>query len=169
MGASDWIYFAPYQEDIEKALQELRQQVFEIGDYYRIEPVDVTPEYLASMPPGATDYMNDWIEHQKSYIPPTTIRELQNWNADLGTHSILDIEHTSAKPEIGTVAPLEPGQLTEFFGTTQPTRMIIESRILEFSNYLSNTLDRTRYIGTYVIVYKGDRPDEIFFIGYSGD
>jgi hypothetical protein len=33
MGASGWSYYTPYQQDIAQALQELRQRVFEAGDY----------------------------------------------------------------------------------------------------------------------------------------
>jgi hypothetical protein len=35
MGASGWSYFVPYQPDINKALQELRQKVFQEGDYFK--------------------------------------------------------------------------------------------------------------------------------------
>lgn len=34
MGASGWTYFVPYQPDITKALNELREQVFRDGKYY---------------------------------------------------------------------------------------------------------------------------------------
>jgi hypothetical protein len=33
MGNSEWIYFVPYQDDIEVALQQLRKQVFAEGCY----------------------------------------------------------------------------------------------------------------------------------------
>ncbi|GGZ32336.1 hypothetical protein GCM10010365_61390 [Streptomyces poonensis] len=33
MGASDWDYYVPYQEDLNAALQQLRREVFEAGDY----------------------------------------------------------------------------------------------------------------------------------------
>ena len=33
MGATGWIYFVPYQLDIEKALQALRDEVFRTGKY----------------------------------------------------------------------------------------------------------------------------------------
>ena len=36
MGASSWSYYIPYQQDIAQALQELRQRVFEAGDYNRL-------------------------------------------------------------------------------------------------------------------------------------
>ena len=39
MGASEWVYFVPYQVDIEQALQELRAQVFaEQGKDLQIYP-----------------------------------------------------------------------------------------------------------------------------------
>ena len=33
MGASTWIYYVPYQENLEQAFQALRQHVFETDDY----------------------------------------------------------------------------------------------------------------------------------------
>src|SRR5579859_6346410 len=36
MGASGWSYFIPYQEDIAQALQDLRQKIFEEGDYQKL-------------------------------------------------------------------------------------------------------------------------------------
>ncbi len=37
MGASGWSYFAPYQEDINAALQQFRRQVFESGKYFKMD------------------------------------------------------------------------------------------------------------------------------------
>jgi len=34
MGASEWRYFVPYQEDLNLALRDLRQQVFSTGEYW---------------------------------------------------------------------------------------------------------------------------------------
>lgn len=36
MGASGWSYFIPYQNDIAQALQNLRQKIFEDGDYQKL-------------------------------------------------------------------------------------------------------------------------------------
>ncbi len=33
MGSSGWWHVVPYQDDIEQALQELRQQVFQSGEF----------------------------------------------------------------------------------------------------------------------------------------
>ena len=40
MGASDWQYVVPYQDDLEAALETLRLQVFADGDF--ISPADLT-------------------------------------------------------------------------------------------------------------------------------
>ena len=37
MGATGWSYFVPYEDDIERALQALRDDIFRKGDYYRSE------------------------------------------------------------------------------------------------------------------------------------
>ena len=38
MGASGWNYFVAYQPDPQAALDDLRRQVFEAGDYWLPEP-----------------------------------------------------------------------------------------------------------------------------------
>jgi hypothetical protein len=35
MGASGWSYRAPYQDDIDAALQQLRWDVYRSGNYYK--------------------------------------------------------------------------------------------------------------------------------------
>ncbi len=35
MGSSGWSYYTPYKEDIAEALQDLRQRVFEEGEYQK--------------------------------------------------------------------------------------------------------------------------------------
>ena len=91
-----------------------------------------------------------------------TKEELIEYNAEEGTHSILDIDHISTTPEFGSASPLTEGELHILFGTAKPTRTMIES---------VNTYHRLRerWQGIYIIVYKDDQPNEIFFTGFSGD
>jgi protein tyrosine phosphatase len=42
MGASGWVYFVPFQVDIAKALQQLREEVFRRGDYFK-------PDYILQL------------------------------------------------------------------------------------------------------------------------
>lgn len=44
MGASEWDYYVPYQEDLNAALQQLRREVFEAGEYYWVNGADWRPE-----------------------------------------------------------------------------------------------------------------------------
>ena len=49
MGAAGWNYFAPYQADVEAALQKLRSDVFKLGEYGQTRVIP--PAVLAGMPP----------------------------------------------------------------------------------------------------------------------
>ncbi|MGW2409264.1 hypothetical protein ACWCXK_32820 [Streptomyces sp. NPDC001739] len=44
MGASEWDYYAPYQEDLGAALEELQHRVFLADDYYWARGGDWPPE-----------------------------------------------------------------------------------------------------------------------------
>src|SRR5258706_8725933 len=99
MGASGWAYFFPYQTDIESALQELKEQVFEQGQYYN--PVQSEPE-------------------------PQTIEELIQICDLEGTHSILDMTSVSTRPDFGVVSSLTTQEYMDIFQTGTPTREMIE-------------------------------------------
>ena len=132
MGAEAWDYFVPYENDIQAALDKLREREFRAGRYR-----------------GSEDH-------------PSTIDEaMENMDAD-GTGSILDISRVAVEPDFFTVVPLPDETLVELFGTSQPTRQMIESN-MEFYE------DIERGQGIYIIAYKNGKPSEIFFGGYSFD
>jgi hypothetical protein len=175
MGASGWAYFVPYQADISKALQELREAVFQRGEYYQRSSdwKDMTfEEYL---PPKLSLTEEDKAElfaefQELQTLPePTSIETLIQWNAEDGTHSIIDIDEIAPTPSIAAAAPLSEEELRRFFGTEKPTRDMIETKKWELREFLQREMGRSRGEGTYIIVYKDDEPDEIYFIGYSGD
>src|SRR5262245_30402141 len=98
MGASGWDYFVRYQTDIFKALQELREVTFQRGEYYRRSPFwqDMTFEEFVPPDLGLTDedkadYAAEFQKMQ-ALPEPTSIETLIQWNAEDGTHSIIDIE-----------------------------------------------------------------------------
>jgi len=64
--------------------------------------------------------------------------------------------------DYGVVTPLPEDVLLERFGTTQPTREMIEQDL-----DILEEVDRGQ--GIYVIVYRDGRPAEIFFGGLSYD
>jgi hypothetical protein len=99
MGAEPWDYFVPYENDIQAALDKLREREFRAGRYR-----------------GSEDH-------------PSTIEEaIENMDAD-GTGSILDMMHVGTDPNFCTVVPLPEDRLLDLFDTTQPTRQMIEANM----------------------------------------
>ncbi|MGW6397350.1 hypothetical protein [Streptomyces sp. NPDC055134] len=96
MGASGWDYYVPYQEDLNAALQQLRHEVFEAGDYHW-EP---RPQSLKEL----------WEDESVQ---------------ESGTHSILDIFRVVGPddtPDYNTVVPVTGEEACESLGTDKLTR-----------------------------------------------
>ncbi len=93
---------------------------------------------------------------------PATIDEAREVADADGTRSILDIDRVGDEPDFGVVVPLSSGQLVEYYGTERPTHEMIEE-----NNEFFEEIERGQ--GVYIIVYKDDKPSEIFFGGYSYD
>ena len=152
MGAQFWSYFVPYQEDIEAALQKLREQEFRTGRFH--QPALVYPGLWGRIIGRKPAKPN----------PPKSIREaiqIADTTAE-GTRSILDMERISSIPGSGSVSPVPQRELQRIFGTQQPTCEMVEK-----SEDLIENLDRGR--GIYVITYKENEPAGIYFAGYSYD
>jgi hypothetical protein len=147
MGGHPYWYTVPYQQDIYKALQELRQQEFQAGRY---NPVTEFPEFpITASSPAPGPRHRDIDEAMAAS------------DAD-GTRSILDIFTISADPEYCAAAPLSDDALNSYFGTTRPTRAIVESN-MAFLNEVP------RGHAVYIVLYKEDVPIELVFAGYSFD
>ena len=165
MGASGWNYVVEYQPDLSRALQELRQREFEAGRYYK--PAEFMSRVLdlgiveAELRPS----IEEAIAGRGALTAPRTIAELQEQNAEEGTHSILDIERISEGPAFGAASPLAPAQLLEVFGTHRPSleAVLHEARAGGLGD------KRGGWAGLYVIAYTWDEPSHIFFCGFSGD
>ena len=149
MGGEPWMYFVPYQEDVGKALQELRQREFTAGRYY---PAVM---FLSDHLPIGTDSESPGAQH-------SSIWEARTAAAETGTQSILDMESVSRAPGFFRVCPMDDEALEGCFGTTRPTHEMI-------ANSLSYFDDIQRGQGVYTIVYKDGDPSEIMFAGYSFD
>ena len=182
MGSSEWGYFAPYQADVGRALEQLRQEVFESGRYYREEVDQSEPEpTYEQMVDLAGDLSDMWPEDQVAFlqgllddnretyararIPVTDIDSLLTAQADSGTHSIIDISSgISATPRNDTAFPIDPGELMAHFGTLQPSRQQVEVWLGE-----GHGSGVARNTAVYFVLYEDGRPSEIFFEGASGD
>jgi hypothetical protein len=72
------------------------------------------------------------------------------------------MERISHEADYGAVTPLSEEDLLDLFGTTKPTREMVES-----NDELFDALERGQ--GVYIVTYQDDKPSEIFFAGYSFD
>jgi hypothetical protein len=147
MGASPYWYFVKYQPDLQQALDELREREFRAGRYYPVMDSPPYPVGPSSPVPGAGH---------------PSIDEAREDAAEDGTRSILDIEAISDEPDVFRAAPLGADTLQALYGTTKPTRQMIEENM----QFLED-VDRGHCI--YILTYKDRKPDEILFAGYSFD
>jgi hypothetical protein len=175
VGASQWWYAVDYQQDVAAALRQLRQDVYERGEYYRESAQDdfdlqmTEEEFRAQLDPRNDDdglndaIVEDWLERKRRPVPvdPDSLVAAQPHS---GTHSIIDmINGVSSRASFATVSPLSTEELLDAFGTTTPA----SSQVQEWMKTGADT--RARWVGTYVISYRDGHPDYIHFCGYSGD
>ncbi|WP_406396796.1 hypothetical protein [Streptomyces sp. NBC_01653] len=147
MGASNWDYYVPYQEDLNAALQQLRRKVFDAGGYYWVN--------------GA-----DWRPEEEREPRPRTLEEL--WQDELvqeaGTHSILDVFQVLGPddtPDYNTVEPVLAEEARELLGTNTLTR----AHVKHFGVF-----PRSRWVGRCAVLHdEQGQPQEIYFWGHSGD
>jgi hypothetical protein len=145
MGAHPWSCTVPYQADINAALAAARAQEFAAGRYSISDP-----------------------DH-----PPATIEEAREEADADGTGSVLDMLGVIDVPhevedeqylgtDYGMVAPLSRERLLALYGTEKPGRSAVVD-----GHEIYEWLDRG--IGSYVVIYDGETPTEIYFAGYSYD
>jgi hypothetical protein len=147
MGGHDWQYFVPYQADIGKALQELRQREFLAGRYNPVQRYLTTPNTADSPAPGPGH---------------ASIEAAVKASGSEGTRSILDMNMVGQKPKDGVVTVIPAKRLVELFGTAEPTREMIEG-----SDEFFDDIERGQ--GVYIVAYDRGAPSELCFAGYSYD
>ena len=176
MGASGWSYFTPFRPNVAHALEELRQHVFLTKQYGdpALKPFHQHPGEMDGLTPEQRNQMEDLIATQARAIDaykdirgpevePISIDQLLELSAESGTHSIIDIYFVSDTRELGAAFPMPDDVKLDLYGTTRPTQEQVEAK----SHARGEDLDRWQC--WYVIVYKDDQPDEIYFEGCSGD
>ena len=147
MGAEPYWYVVKYQPDTDAALQELRQREFIAGRYNPVTPFLTFPIGPNSPAPGA---QHDSIEEA-----------MEAADAD-GTRSILDLDHVGDEPDFCTATPLADEVLLDLYGTTRPTRAMVEAN-MDFLEEIE------RGHGVVITLYRDDQPNELMFAGYSFD
>ncbi len=198
MGASEWVYFVPYQPDIQKAFEVLQAEVFEELNYdnNKTVPFEVVQQGFEIMYSDSDLSEAERISARDAlyapYLNPKriplygSIKEMLEASGEDGTGTILDIRRTDETAGWRVVAPLSSTQLLSYFGTDKPTRTMVNEAFqrkepmeywnsdipiqnLQLSTYLHLRVGRGRGKGTYIIIYKDGEPDEILFTGFSGD
>jgi hypothetical protein len=148
MGGHAYWYFVKHQPNLQRALDDLRKREFTAGRYNPAIPFLDFPIGPKSPSPGA--------KHS------SIAKALEDSDAD-GTRSILDIETIGSSPDFCVAAPLDDDALEDLYGTTKPTRDMVEKNMDFFDN-----VERGQCV--YIITYKkDDTPDEILFAGMSFD
>jgi len=97
MGGHPYSYVVDYDDDLQAALNRLREEVFRKGDYYGAELKPKSPEAAVKA------------------------------SGDTGTRSILDIAKVQAKPDYCRAAPLTQDEMLRYFGTDQPSLASVEA------------------------------------------
>lgn len=150
MGGEPYIYVVDYDDDVQAALDRLRDREFLAGRYSPVmmSPSDVMPIGPDSPAPGAGhDSIDDAL--------------LETEGA--GTRSILDLFEISDAPEPFTATRLTDPELVAFFGTTEPSIDLDRSALDELLGWLD------RGHGACATLYRDGRPAGLLFVGVSFD
>lgn len=174
MGASSWHYVTEHTENPNEALQRLREQVFESGQYadpfsrgdvwtlFRQMPFAVKLIVLAAKGFHSAASFARWV--LRGFRGPRSIDEAVAIAAESGTHSILDIERCSQTPDFGVAWLLSPARRKRLFGTEEPT-----ADDLERVGWTTPAEDLERWQAVYFPLYDGGQPIKLVFVGCSGD
>lgn len=150
MGASSWEYIVPYRRDVGAALDSLRHQVFEQGDY-------MSPASFGLPGPLRVEAL--------------TNEEYWEFMGTHGTHSILDVLYVVSPDDLSqayaTIRPLADEEYVIIFGSQMPSREDFAE--LGSANRLREFVDGGRGSGRVAVLWDGGKPSELAFWGYSGD
>ena len=153
MGADPYFYVVDYQEDLQAALDALREREFQAGRYR--PAVDWPQDYFTptGMKPGPG------AQHES--IEAIFEEAAEEGNPD-GTGSILDLWTIADEPTYLAASGLDDPSLIRYFGTTEPT-------LKDVGGNEAFWRDIDRGTGRVVIVYEDGQPVGIAFAGYSID
>ncbi|MEU1283249.1 hypothetical protein [Kitasatospora sp. NPDC005856] len=145
MGASAWSYAIPYREDLQAALEVLRERVFTEDEYYRQEGFASLAELMDS---GCLD-------------------------EEGGAHSVLDVVtvvHRAVDEEDhGDVRVVEGAEVVELFGTERPSLDTVRAAEEKGAGDIDFP-PSFRGSGCCTVTYGPDgAPDGLYFWGVTGD
>jgi hypothetical protein len=173
MGAEPWHYFVTYQEDLNEALQLLREWEFLAGRYRKYHYLrDAFEAFIVEDKDGEINSRKTAMNLIDEYGGvKEAIAAVVDAAEEDGTASILDIFRITDTEDDGAVCSLRPSELIEIFETLHPSVQMVKSILVRESTdgwaKFWESIDRGT--GRYVICFEDTTPVEIFFAGYSFD
>ena len=189
MGGHPWMYFVPYEGDLQAALDKLKERELRAGRYNPAMPSIPFPVDPAEPAPGAkhasveaaraaadADGTRSILDMDRVVTEPRVpgvddgmvgLQEHLDALADEGPGGLvdlgqLDVGALMGAAGFGVVTPVAADQLRRLYGTTTPSR----EAVAKAPDFLD---DLERGTGVYVILYEGETPTGICFAGYSYD
>jgi hypothetical protein len=167
----DYIYGDGITDDQRKAiLEKVRPEIDPWMQKVREEAAKLQEPFKTLYLQGAEkirgEIMGGGSAPRKPKRKPKTIGEVLEFQAESGTHSILDIIGISPESQFGHIRPFPREKLVEFFGSETPGHAEIEEA--HDSGLLEDFISE-RWKGIYIVAYGHGSPSEIFFAGCSGD
>jgi hypothetical protein len=151
MGGHAYWYFVAHQDDLQSALDALREREFRAGRY---NPV------IQFLPFERPDFFSLTLGAKHR-----TIQDALEASAEDGTRSILDITRIGANPGFQVAAPFREEIARESTGSARPTSEQVSDMAL--SQLLESIEERGQCF--YLTIYDEARPSELLFAGYSFD
>ena len=173
MAGSGWHYTVEYDDDPNAALNLLRNQVFESGDYgdYFWSNLRHTFWHMPFVAKVIVSVGAVYLAAEQGFLwvsrggrGPRSIEEAVWLARESGTHSILDIDRCSQTPGIGVAYPLSFARRRELFGTEEPTLADWES-----AGWLAPVEKLQRWTAVYFPIFEDGKPIKLAFVGCSGD
>jgi len=151
---------------LEKTRPEMDPWMQEVRKQAETLPEPIRTVYLQKAESFKRSIMSGDLPPKKRKPKSKTIEAVLEFQAESGTHSILDIVGISPEPQFRHISPLPREKLAELFGSATPTHAEIETA--HDSGSLEDFVSE-RWEGIYVVAYHEGLPSEIFFAGCSGD
>ena len=145
--------------ELDPWMQKVRERAATLGEPFKTQYLEMAEQIKGEITGGGS-------ASREPRRKPKTIEKLLEFQAESGTHSILDIVGISEAPKFGHIRQFPREKLIEFFGSETPSHAEIEEAhdFGSLEEFVSE-----RWEGFYVIAYRDGSPSEIFFAGCSGD
>src|ERR1039458_1652383 len=138
--------------ELDPWMQKVREQAATLQEPFKTKYLEMAEGIKGELTGGGS-------APRKPKRRPKTIEKVLEFQAESGTHSILDIVGISPEPKFGHIRPFPRTKLVECFGSETPSHVEIEEA------HSFGSLEKfapERWQGIYIIAYRDGSPSEIF-------